>query len=331
MLRSETAANPARMETALTGLRRYQDAPRDASAGAPMPAIAERYGAALRDYGGSGPPVLFIPSLINPPSVLDLGADKSLLRWLSKQGLRPMLLDWGWDIAARRGLSVAGHVEEIVLPFIAALGERPALVGYCLGGTMALAATALADTAGLATIAAPWHFTAFPEESRARLAALWRGAEATGEALGLLPMEVLQSAFWSLDPARTVSKFEAFAGMAPDSAEARAFILLEDWANDGPPLPQSAARELFEDFIARDLPGRGGWRVGGKTIDPAALACPILNIVSTTDRIVPQASAIRAGEHLALAQGHVGMVVGGRARETVWTPLAGWLSRRGGT
>ena len=30
----------------------------------------------------------------------------------------------------------------------------------------------------------------------------------------MLPMEALQSAFWSLDPARTVAKFEAFATLA---------------------------------------------------------------------------------------------------------------------
>ena len=53
----------------------------------------------------------------------------------------------------------------------------------------------------------------------------------------------------------------------------------------------------------------------------------ILNIVSTTDRIVPAATAVRAGERIDLALGHVGMVVGSRAKEALWEPLAGWLSR----
>lgn len=326
MLRSETAAHPERAAAALAGLRAYQQAPRPMPP-PPMPALAERFGATLRDYGGEGPPVVFIPSLINPARVLDLDADNSLLRWLSAQGVRPMLVDWGTDLAARRGLSVAGHVEEIVLPFLDALGERAALAGYCLGGTMAVAAAALANVTSVATIAAPWHFAGFPNESRAQLADLWRAAMPTVDALGLLPMEVLQSAFWSLDPTRTVGKYEAFAAMPPDSPKARAFVLLEDWANEGPPLPQAAACELFEDMAARDLPGRGEWRVGGTAINPAALACPLFNIVSTTDRIVPEASAIRGGERLALAQGHVGMVVGGRARQSMWAPLAAWLSR----
>jgi polyhydroxyalkanoate synthase len=154
------------------------------------------------------------------------------------------------------------------------------------------------------------------------LAALWQNARPTADALGLLPMEVLQSAFWSLDPARTVSKFEAFAALPPASVEARMFVTMEDWANDGPPLPQAAARELFENFFLADSPGRGAW-----IADPAALLCPLLNIVSTTDRIVPAATAPSPGELIALAQGHVGMVVGRRARELLWEPLSAWLSR----
>jgi polyhydroxyalkanoate synthase len=154
------------------------------------------------------------------------------------------------------------------------------------------------------------------------LAQLWATSELAVRSLGVLPMEVLQSAFWSLDPARTVAKFEAFAAMAPESVEARTFITLEDWANDGPPLGEAAARELFEGFFGADTPGSGAWGA-----DPAGLPCPLLNIVSTSDRIVPAATAPTAGECIEVAQGHVGMVVGSRAREVLWKPLAGWLSR----
>ena len=323
MLRSETAANPARMKAALAGLRKYQEAERPPPA-APMPALAEAHGAALRDYGGEGPPVLFVPSLINPPNVLDMG-DRSLLRWLRGRGRRVLLLDWGWPGADRRGLSVAGHVESILLPLIGEVGEPVDLVGYCLGGTMALAAARPVAARSVATIAAPWHFGGFPDRARGDLAGLWAGARPAVAALGVLPMEALQCAFWSLDPARTVAKFEAFAGL--EDAEARTFVMLEDWANDGPPVSEAAAREMFESLFAADSSGRGLWRVGGEIADPATLACPLLNIVSTTDRIVPAATAPRAGERLDLALGHVGMVVGSRAKAMLWQPLADWLSR----
>lgn len=310
------------MRAALAGLRAYQQAERTRPLPL-MPAIAEAHGAKLRDYGGNGVPVLFVPSLINPPTVLDLGEDRSLLRWLAARGHRVLLLDWGWDGEARRAMSVGGHIEQILLPFIEALSEAPILAGYCLGGTMAVAAAGRARA--VAAIAAPWHFGGFPADARTMLAALWQRARPAAETMGLLPMEVLQSAFWSLDPARTIGKFADFAAMAPGSGEARSFVTLEDWANDGPPISEAAARELFEDFFQHDLPGSGAWRIDGRVVDPDRLACPLLNIVSTTDRIVPSATAMRAGERLELAQGHVGMIVGSRAREALWEPLEAWL------
>jgi polyhydroxyalkanoate synthase subunit PhaC len=324
LLRSMTGDEPARMQAALSGLKKYQEASREAPPPL-MPAIAEAGGASLRDYGGSGPAVVFIPSLINPPTVLDMG-DRSLLRWLAGQGRRVLLLDWGWPGEERRGLDIAGHVERIALPLLASLGETADLVGYCLGGTMALAAAQLAEVRSVTTIAAPWHFDGFPEQARADLARLWQAAEPGAKALGVLPMEVLQSAFWSLDPARTIAKFDAFAAL--EGEEARTFVMLEDWANDGPPVAEAAAREMFEHLFAANATGRGEWRVGGRIVDPATLPCPMLNIVSTTDRIVPAASAPRAGERLELTQGHVGMIVGRQAREALWEPLAGWLSRQ---
>ncbi len=322
MLHQQTAAQPERMARALEGLRKYQQAGRPARS-APMPALASRGGASLRDYGGSGAPALFVPSLINPPTILDLSPERSLLRWLAERGHRVLLLDWGWPDEDRKGLSVAGHVEHILLPLLGEVGEPVALVGYCLGGTMAAAAAQLGGARALATIAAPWHFSGFQGDARQDLARLWASWRPSAEALGLLPMEALQSAFWSLDPARTVAKFEAFAGL--DGSEAETFVTLEDWANDGPPLSVASARELFEGLFAADLPGRGGWRIAGTAIDPSSLDMPVLNIVSTSDRIVPHASAMTAGMRLDLAQGHVGMVVGSRARDVLWEPLDAWL------
>lgn len=278
----------------------------------------------MRDYGGSGRPVVFVPSLINPPRVLDLARGNSLLRWLARQGVRPLLVDWGAPSPAERGLDVAGHVEQLLLPLLAGLKEPTVLVGYCLGGTMATAAAAAIPVAGLATIAAPWHFSAYGPTLE-RISALWDEAHGSCEQLGLVPMEVLQAGFWQLDPTRTIAKYERFSRVAPASAEGRAFLALEDWANAGAPLTFAAGRQLFDDFFVADLPGTGRWTVAGKTVDPAALPCPQLSILSTTDRIVPAASAARIGEVRELAMGHVGMIVSGRARTALWQPLADWL------
>ena len=241
--------------------------------------------------------------------------------------MRPLLLDWGTPRADERNLSIAGHIETMLLPLLDALGETVTLAGYCLGGTMALAAAALRPVRSVALIAAPWRFAAYPSDMRDALADLWHQSESTTDALGVLPMEVLQAAFWRLDPARTIAKYEALGRRAPDDLATRAFVRLEDWANDGPPLTRGAARELMLDLYLGDHTGRGQWQVGGCTIDPAALGVPVLEIASSTDRIVPAASATGIGERIDLSLGHVGMIIGGRAQAALWEPLARWLSQ----
>ena len=324
MLRSETAASPERRAAALAGLRAYQQAER-APERAPKPAIATAGRASLRDYGGTGQAVVFVPSLINPPRVLDLARGNSLLRWLARQGLRPMLVDWGTPGSEDRDMDVAGHVEQLLLPLLRSLSRPPVLAGYCLGGTMAMAAASLTRTAGLALIAAPWHFAGYGDSLTA-MSDLWDAAFEPCEKLGLVPMEVLQSGFWQLDPRRTVAKFERFPQIAPGSAQAHSFVALEDWANEGAPLTFAAGRQLFDDFLVADLPGRGKWEVGGQMIRPEAIDAPIMSFVSTTDRIVPAATSTTAGVQTQLSLGHVGMIVGARARPGLWQPLADWLT-----
>jgi polyhydroxyalkanoate synthase len=274
--------------------------------------------------------VIFIPSIVNGSEVLDLLPELSLLRWLAARGLRPLLVDWGTPEPTERTLSIAGHVETLLLPLIETIGPEAALVGYCLGGTMALAAAASCPPAALALIAAPWDFAGFPVSAGEGLRDLWTKARPTAETIGLLPLEVLQAGFWQLDPMRIVQKFVAFGQSAREADATALFVALEDWANGGPPLTLDAGRELIEDLFGANLTGTGHWRVAGRAIDPASLACPVLDIVSTTDRIVPSRSAVgphvRSARTLTLRQGHVGMIVGGQARAALWEPLAEWLA-----
>ena len=324
MLRHETADDPVRQRTALAGLAAYQRAVRAMPPQLP-PACHQAGRAVLRDYGGAGAPVLFIPSLINPPYILDLAPEQSLLRWLAARGHRVLLLDWGTPAPKDRAADITAHVTDLVVPLANALAAPPVLVGYCLGGTIAAAAASVMPVAGLAMIAAPWHFSGFGEGARARIAALWAQVQPMCTALGLVPMEVLQSGFWALDPARTIGKYEAFAALPADSDAARRFVALEDWANGGAPLPYAAGAQMF-DFFANDMPGRGVWTVGGRAVDLAALACPTVDFVSTTDRIVPCASAAGFADRRELHAGHVGMVVGSTAQAQLWAPLDDWIS-----
>jgi polyhydroxyalkanoate synthase len=323
LVRRAGETNPELAARALDGLAFYQRAVRPAPA-RDRPIVARAGGASLRDCGGQGPPIVLVPSLINPPTILDLDPDVSLADALAGSG-RVRLVDWG-PARDRQDLDLAAHVTDLLLPLLHSLGEPATLAGYCLGGTLALAAAGLVEVRAVVTLAAPWHFSAYSPSSHAALRSLWHDARPGAEPFGVLPIEVLQAAFWSLDPARVVAKFARLAQLATDSAEARRFVRLEDWANGGEPLPLPAARELIEDLFGADLPGRGEWTIAGQRIgQPSA---PILHFTANGDGIVPAASA-SAGEHRSCPAGHVGMIVGRTAPEHLHAPLTEWLARIG--
>jgi polyhydroxyalkanoate synthase len=320
LVRQVSMTDPQAARDALAGLRAYADAPRE-PAPLPKPDAARVRGATLRDHGGHGPVAVLVPSLINPPRILDLDAEVSLARAAAGMGRRVLLLDWG-AASERAELDIGGHVEALLLPLLEAVGEPAALVGYCLGGTMAIAAAGLAPCEQVVTIATPWHFSHYPERSRAALADIWRGATAAAQALGALPMEVLQGAFWSLEPERTVRKFAGFGRLEPGSDKARRFVALEDWANDGEALPYPAAAELLEGMFAEDRPGHGRWQVGGRPVAERP-PVPAAHLLAGRDVIAPAETA-PAGEARTIAAGHVGMVVGSQ-RERLHAELASIL------
>jgi polyhydroxyalkanoate synthase len=328
LVRMTAERDPALARAALDGLAAYEQAERPPPV-PPRTQVARLGPARLRDHGGTGPLAILVPSLINPPHILDLDAEVSLAGAIAAMNRHVLLLDWG-EARERADLNVSGHVEQLLLPLLRELGEPAALVGYCLGGTMAIAAANLAPTANLhpvervVTLAAPWRFAAYPAPGRAGLQDMWRHARTAAQALGALPMEVLQAAFWSLDPERTVAKFARFAALDPAGADARRFVQLEDWANEGEPLPCAAASELIERFFGADLPGSGGWSIAGTPITDR-IVVPLLHFTAAHDRITPAATA-PAGDTVEIASGHVGMIVGS-ARAKLHAGLEAFLNR----
>ena len=84
-----TAVTKRRMADFLRGVRRYHEHAARRTLAAP-PAVWQRGAATLRDYGGNGPPVLLIPSLINRSVIVDLAPDRSLMRTMAAGDYMPI-------------------------------------------------------------------------------------------------------------------------------------------------------------------------------------------------------------------------------------------------
>ena len=288
----------------------------------------------LLDYGpASGRKVLFVPSLVNRAYVLDLMQDRSILRHFAEHGVRPLLLDWGFPGALECDFTLTDYIAGRLLRALAFMGEPVALVGYCMGGLMALAAAQLRPdlVSRLGLLATPWDFWAADRPGAQRVAQMLPLLEPAFAVAGSMPIDALQMLFSALDPGSVVAKYRAFGAQDQHGARADAFVALEDWLNDGVPLAAPVAREVLGGWYGRNTPAAGKWRIAGLPVQPESLRLPSFHAVPGRDRIVPPESALplslcfQSPTVIQPYLGHVGMVAGAHARRDVWDPLLAWL------
>lgn len=324
-------------ERFLAGVNAYRRHPYRRNVTDP-PAVWREGTTRLLDYGpAGGRPLLVIPSLVNRAFVLDLRQGRSLMRHLAAAGFRPFLVDWDSPGETERSFDltayIAGRLQRILDWVIAKAGGPIGVIGYCMGGNLALALTQrrLKDVAALALLATPWDFHAGVPERALQMHAMAGAVEGQLDLMGVMPVDSLQAMFALLDPYRVPGKYQSFAGLDSGTERAVDFVALEDWLNDGVPLAAPVARECLFGWYVDNRPGRGTWLVDNRPVRPEEVAVPILAMVPAQDYIVPPQSALplvgalpKVKHHMVEA-GHIGMVAGRTAPEILYGPLTAWL------
>lgn len=287
-------------------------------------------------------PVLLVPSLINRHYVLDLLPGKSFAEYLVKQGFDVFVVDWGTptdedryvtfeDVAVkslRRALRKTTRVAGT---------EQAHVLGYCLGGTLAVIHAALEPEriASLVVLATPVKFR---DEG---LLSLWTrtptfDVPALVEGFGNVPWQLMQSAFHLLRPTTSLAKAVQVVDRAWDDEFMDGFLAIETWGNDNVSFPGACYREYVERLYRNDELANGTFRLGGRAVLLSNVRCPLLNVTFLNDAIVPAESAAVLSdlcgstdkEALALPGGHVGAVVSKKAAHGLWPTVAAFWKKR---
>jgi polyhydroxyalkanoate synthase len=286
------------------------------------------------------PRVLVVPSLINRHYILDLAPDSSFLADLAQRGMAPFVVDWDAPGAEEQGFDLTRYIAGRLEGALEAVQREPGgpilVLGYCMGGMLALALALRRqrDLAGLICLATPWDFHADGDVQPKLIGEMGRAFDPLFQLLGEMPVDLLQSFFAALDPLSLLAKFRRFGQMPAESEQAQKFVALEDWLNDGVGLAAPVARECLGDWYGANTPGQGLWKIDGRPVTPDALDLPTLAMVPSSDRIVPPKSALglaqklKRGETQVPAAGHIGMMVGSSARAKVWDPIEAWIRRQ---
>lgn len=270
--------------------------------------IAEIGGSRLLDYGGQGEAILLVPPLINKANILDLNGEMSFANKL-RQNARVFLLDWGVPSEAESGFAIANYVER--LQQFAALIAAPQLhiVGYCMGGLLALKAAQAVEFASIVLVATPFEFDHLRPQAKVLARFLPRFAQ------GFVAPEIVQSLFFALDPWRVHNKFAALPTKTRQQQER--FFCIEKWANDGVALPFLALVEVVEEWVLR----------GNLGVDFSKISVPIFAACPRCDKIVPLAASMAVLRHFPRARaqqfesGHIGLVT----KDLLLQDMLSWL------
>jgi polyhydroxyalkanoate synthase len=292
---------------------------------------------------------VFVPSLINASDILNLSEERSLAGFFADNGFHSFYFDWGNLCEEPAEFSIAALIETRIAAALAWLRDaypqaRVHLFGYCMGGALALGLAHLDQLqkaprkiASLTLLATPWDFHAGFKTLLNRVKFWSPAALNSVRHAGFLAADYLQSLFASIDPSLTQAKFSSFAKMQEESPEARVFVAVEDWLNNGCNLPKIIAEECIEGWFFENKVAAGKWVIGGAAVQPERLDIPVLVVASQSDRIVEYECALALYHALCARQnggaaallrpdcGHIGMIAGKRSVEKVWQPILAWM------
>lgn len=287
-------------------------------------------------------PLVVLYSLVNRPYLLDLSPERSLLRGLRDSGAPLYLLDWGRPEPADRFLGLEDYLcdtlHEAVKTVSRRHGDQPVdLLGICQGGTFALCYAALhPERVGrLATLVTPVDFHT-PGDT---LGALARGLDLdlAVETLGNIPADLLNLVFISLKPAELLSRryLQQLPQLQHNRDALLDFLRMERWMYDSPDISGRAFLEFVRDFYQRNALARGTLTIDGHRVDLDRIRHPVFNAYATADHLVPAAAARAMGRLLAHADyreeavpgGHLGVMLGRKARQGLHRQLQDWLTQ----
>jgi polyhydroxyalkanoate synthase subunit PhaC len=294
-------------------------------------------------------PVLLVPPLAAPAICFDLRRSCSLAEHLVLTGRRTYLLEYGAIEYADRRLGLEHWIEDVIPAAIRAAsadaGGRPVrVIGWCLGGIMALLAHA-ADTdlplEAAALVASPWDFSKVPLVAPLRpIDAVTRGWLVTQlyRGLGGAPAPLVKRGYQLAGFDKYVMKPWTVASNLTDRELLAQIEAVDAFMARMHAYPGRTFGQLYHRFFrTNDLADGQLALTDGARIDLADVTIPLLAVAGRGDGIAP----VPACHHLedlvpnaaslkleTAPGGHLGVLTGRAARRTTWPMLDAFLDAR---
>jgi polyhydroxyalkanoate synthase len=303
----------------------------------------------LYRYRGEGKPTAPVPllicyALVNRPYMVDLQADKSIVRNRLARGEDVYIIDWGYADRSDRFLTLEDYIERFLGGAVDHLRETHGLdainlLGICQGGAFSLCYASLHPdkVRNLITMVTPVDF-----HTDDNMLSNWVRELDVGlfvDTLGNVPADLMNHCYLMLKPFRlNLQKYVGLVDILDDKAAVEDFLRMEKWIFDSPDQAGEAFRQFLKQFYQGNGFVNGGIDIGGREVHLGMVEMPVLNIFAEQDHLVPPASSkalqglIGSDDYteLSFRGGHIGIYVSGRAQKQVPDTIHEWLAKRNG-
>ena len=293
-------------------------------------------------------PVLLVPPLAAPAICFDLRRGCSVAEHLLRRGHDAYVVDYGRVRFSDRSLGLEHWVEEVIPRAVRAVaheaGGRPVqLVGWCLGGILALLAQC-ADRdlpiASTALVASPFDFARVPLVAPLRpIAAVTQGQGITQlyRLLGGAPAPLVKRGYQLAGIDKYVMKPWTVLTNLHDRELLAQIEAVDVFMDNMHAYPGRTFGQLYHRFFRSNDLADGRLALGDRTLELADVRVPVLAIAGRGDGIAPVAACHHVGALLPHAPsvrleeapgGHLGVITGRAARGTTWTLLDRFLTEQ---
>lgn len=297
-------------------------------------------------------PIVLVPPLGVTTETFDLMPDRSLVRHMVEAGFKVYLIDWGKPNRKQAHLGLYDYSHNLMGSALKAVrthsgSQDISLFGWCMGGLLCLMYAGFGHDKhirNMVTVASPidlrdgkniMAYAANTLNITARFIRKYSEfrLERINPALFAPPGWMVSLGFKLTAPVASITTYWDLITRIWDRDFVEQHTTTADYLNNMVLYPGGVLRDFMIRFAVDNKFAHGKVKIGPKITDLRRLSCNLLVFAGDTDHLVP-ASMARKSLDLAASDdkqfmlapgGHMGVILGSKARDHVWQPAAEWL------
>ena len=300
-------------------------------------------------------PLLLVPPLGVIADTFDLMPERSLVRYMAARGFKVYMIDWGTPTRAHARLRLQDYADRMMNQAIEAVlkhsgAKQVSLMGWCMGGLLSLMQAGLkrdARIANIVTVASPID----TRQGSGVIAGMGRIINTPAKLMRKvsdfrllnvdpqkmhIPGWMTTLMFKMTDPIGSVTTYWDLLMGLWDREFVETHSTTADYLNNMLAYPAGVMQDMFVRVTVDNKLAKGEIRLGSKVSRFANIHAPLYVFAGEGDALVSPSTARAIIDLVSSTDkrfevapgGHMGVILGSKARENVWKSSADWLAER---